>query len=283
MASAKLTPAQYGLKVRTHPAGLLITSLNKMRAGTPMEVSFDDKVIETYAFDVDDVAMASNFSVLEGFLARLGEPVPSSDAEKPKDIVWCGRYSADIIEHFLGKIKVHRDCYRVNSSMLSKYIKAQNEVGELTNWTVVLINVKSQDNDTRPIGGRKIGLAQRKALDLPDKTKYVLPNRRIVSQADEAIGLDETKFERAKEWTKQDNSEFDSRKNSPSGRNLRKARGPNEGLLLIYPVDSSIVNSDVGKKSIPFVGFALSFPPSDKASKIEYRVNKLYTEPDDEY
>ena len=39
MATRGMTPSDFGLRVRSHPAGLVITATNKMRNGTPMSVS----------------------------------------------------------------------------------------------------------------------------------------------------------------------------------------------------------------------------------------------------
>jgi hypothetical protein len=50
MADAGATPDEFGLKVRTHPQGLLITGANKMKTGTVMQLSYTRSLSETTIF-----------------------------------------------------------------------------------------------------------------------------------------------------------------------------------------------------------------------------------------
>ena len=50
MADRGMTPSDFGLRVRSHPAGLVITAANKMRHGTRMTVSYSGDISETIAF-----------------------------------------------------------------------------------------------------------------------------------------------------------------------------------------------------------------------------------------
>ena len=51
MAGLGMTPNQFGLRVRIHPAGLSVTSASKMRDGTRMTVSYSAAYAETLSFD----------------------------------------------------------------------------------------------------------------------------------------------------------------------------------------------------------------------------------------
>ena len=50
MADRGMTPGDFGLRVRSHPAGLAITAANKMRNGTRMTVSYSGAISETITF-----------------------------------------------------------------------------------------------------------------------------------------------------------------------------------------------------------------------------------------
>ena len=50
MSLIRATPQEFGLRVRQHPAELEITSANKMRSGTQMQVSFADTLVESVFF-----------------------------------------------------------------------------------------------------------------------------------------------------------------------------------------------------------------------------------------
>ena len=55
---------------------------------------------------------------------------------------------------------------------------------------------------------------------------------------------------------------------------MRQLRPAAKGLLLIYPLDTSGVK-ELGE--VPFVpAFALSFPATDKARRVLYRVNAVW-------
>ena len=65
--------------------------------------------------------------------------------------------------------------------------------------------------------------------------------------------------------------------NRPSGLNLRKVRPVTEGLLLLYPIDST-GNVEAEAEHTPVLGFAISFPrvDSEQASTVSYQVNNVY-------
>ena len=50
MAAREMSPREFGLRVRSHPAGLMITSAGKMRSGTRMTVSYSGDISETISF-----------------------------------------------------------------------------------------------------------------------------------------------------------------------------------------------------------------------------------------
>jgi hypothetical protein len=48
--------------------------------------------------------------------------------------------------------------------------------------------------------------------------------------------------------------------------------------MLVYPLDPSEKNKAGQRLEWPFIGLALSFPTSDLARTVEYRVNNVYWE-----
>ena len=55
MVDANKTPREYGLRVRSHPNGLWITSLVKMRESQTLTVSYDGQIAETTIFQKDQI------------------------------------------------------------------------------------------------------------------------------------------------------------------------------------------------------------------------------------
>ena len=55
---------------------------------------------------------------------------------------------------------------------------------------------------------------------------------------------------------------------------MRQLRPATKGLLIIYPLDSTKV---VGLEAVRYIpAFALSFPATDKARRVHYRVNSVW-------
>ena len=73
-AAAGGTPRDYGLRVRKHPAGLLITARAKMRNGKELELDYSGAGIPTNAFSLeadDFIGKPFNPEVVVSRLRRL--------------------------------------------------------------------------------------------------------------------------------------------------------------------------------------------------------------------
>ena len=76
MADRGMTPSEFGLRVRSHPAGLIITAANKMRNGTKMTVSYSADISETISFHRDSEVNRRNHERFSLFIASLGSTEP---------------------------------------------------------------------------------------------------------------------------------------------------------------------------------------------------------------
>lgn len=68
MEKAKLTPKEFGLRVRSHPTALIVTARNKMRSGRniPVNISLEGRLAETSLVYSDPEHLAYNMDVLSG-------------------------------------------------------------------------------------------------------------------------------------------------------------------------------------------------------------------------
>ena len=271
MADRGMTPREFGLRVRSHPAGLVITAANKMRNGTPMTVSYSADISETISFDRDPEVNRKNYERYSRFIASLGFTKPLSKG----NLVW-RRVSGEHVADLLTDINVHPGSRKARGDYLAKYIRSQNKVNGLANWTVALISNKSGDTSSR-LGGYEVFPVQRaphppEGLDQTDVYRI----RRLVSPLDEMIDLTEDQKESALQQTRQQHrddqagSRHRTTPTRPSGLYIRRAREFGNGLLLIYPLQETDVNG------FSFVGFAASFPAADKDTPIDYIVNTVY-------
>ena len=275
MADRGLTPREFGLRVRTHPAGLVITAANKMRNGTRMTVSYSETISETIAFERDPGVNRRNHERFGRFILSLGSP----ESERSNNQLWqgvAGEQVADLLE----EIVVHQGSRRVRGDSLARYIRTQNTSGGLISWCVALISNQSGDSPVE-LGGIEVNplfRAPRTRDSLDQAAVYRIG--RLVSPADEMIDLTGEQVRLALEQTVREYDPAKSRRRSeptePSGPNIRRVRDPRKGLLLLYPLQKR----DAGGR--PFVGFAASFPKAERDTPIEYFVNTTYLQEDPE-
>jgi hypothetical protein len=275
MVATGQTPKTYGLRVRTHPAGMIVTALNKMSHSRVQELSWEGKLVQTTQFFKDPAVTASNLSTTEFFLGGLGEPAVE---ECPGPRVWKDVPAAQVAT-FLSKLRFPAESASAGGKELAHFIHKQAEKPdkELTHWTVVFVGSSSAAaQDRRKIAGCDTGLVSRSAEDQTD-TAWLARKANIQNPADEAWDFRRVPFDAAwfsavadkpdlvddREWladlvgddaekvalllTKRwqesrlgKSGKLRSAKNGqttrPYGRVLRALRPRMRGLLLIYPL-----------------------------------------------
>ena len=271
MADRGMTPSEFGLRVRSHPAGLVITAANKMRNGTPMTVSYSGDISETITFDRAPDVNRRNHDRYSRFVTSLGSPQRLEAGNR----IWREVSGGDVAD-LLMDISIHPGSRKARGNYLAGYIQSQNRIGGLVNWTVALIS-NQEGEDSVELGGCEV-YPLRRARHPEDGVdqRAVYRIRRLVNPADETIDLTKDQEEQALYQTRQRylNKEGRSRHradpSNPGGRDIREVRDQRDGLLLIYPLQEKDVEGS------PIVGFAASFPTADNDTPIEYFVNSVY-------
>lgn len=276
MAVMNATPMDFGLRVRTHPDGLTITAVNKMRSGTVMNVSFANSLIETSFFHKDPNIMQNNYDVIEDMLMNM--PLPP--AKNKRHFQWEDVPTANILE-VLRSFKVHESCKKFSPESLIKYFEKCLGRDELTHWTVILINNTKEKATQFNLGRYSMGLTTRSPDDqLSGPQTYALIKGHIIDPTHEYLDLTTSQINQALHTMKTDTerrrrSDDDPKK--PSGPYIRSVRPKERGLLLIYPLDPHIAGIRT-EPAIPIIGLAFSIPESKNAVKVEYKVNNTYWE-----
>ena len=283
MVRVGATPVDFGLKVRTHPA-MLITAAVKMRSGQTMRLSFSGDISETIIFDTNTEAIQRNTAAVTEFLKRC----PSTHTGgRERGYLW-RTVPVELVLDFLTAYSSHPEAIRANTGLLRRYIEKQKPQSELLNWNVLLASSSQAKRDWEDSPGllkqQGVGLIVRAQHPTGDKKGNRYSMRRLVSPPDEAYDLSADQKETAlqimrAEW------ESSSRKkkaeappNAAGGRAARAVRAKSEGLLIIYPLDPQSAGLDSRQ---PIMGIAISFPKSDTATDIEYRVNNVFTDAGD--
>ena len=290
MAAQRATPKEYGLRVRTSPAGLSITAANKMRNAQKVRVSFSGGVPETVLFDVREPILRSNTATLTHFVERLREQQEPASGQTG-NFVWTDVQGDIITSAFFDLYRADPMSWRVRPDLISRYIRSALNHDELRRWTVALVNNRDGAATSADFGGLTVGMTVRSLIDdgetdsrkleLRDERRYAI--RRILNPADELTDITQDQYERALEATR---TQYDvnpgrrkSRPTEPSGPAIRAQRSTDQALLLLYPIDNSKHRQLVAE---PMIGFCASFPHSDVEVDAEYAVNSIWRRLQDE-
>ncbi|WP_270406033.1 Z1 domain-containing protein [Paenibacillus timonensis] len=270
MAAIGGTPMDYGLRVRTHPDGLQITSSNKLKHGTKMAVSFSGGISETVVFHKDKEIVEKNYANVNSWLYQLGIP----EQVEGGSWRWKGINGERIIELLEG-FRTHPLSRKADPTTLCKYIRKLLLEDELKEWTVVLIS--SGRGMEKNIAGRNVGLIKRKDDSKEDPKKWMLSKGRLLSPVDEyKYDLDESEIASALEATVSAWRNNPKRRGKevpmvPSGPYIRAVRPKQRGLLLLYPLLPPLPDCET-----PVIGYSISFPKSYKSVQVEYLVDTTY-------
>ncbi|MGY1771946.1 Z1 domain-containing protein [Blastococcus sp. SYSU D00813] len=290
MAAQGATPIDYGLRVRTSPAGLSVTAANKMRRAQKVKLSFSGANPETVLFDVRPGVLRNNEEVVASFLDQITAESGTPSREHG-NYVWRGVGGDSVAREFFDGYKSDPTAWRVRPDLISQYIKACVRADELTDWTVVLVSnsaaATKQGSPLREVdfANHRVKLVTRSLIpdgepgqrerELNDEARYAI--RRVLSPSDELLDLTEQQRDLAlaltKKWYEEDPGKRTSVPSSPSGPAIRLQRRPNQALLLLYPIDNSKYKTAVER---PMVGFYVSFPHSERNVMAEYLVNPIW-------
>ena len=267
MARTGKSPEEFGLKVRTCPGALMVTARNKQRWTDTLETQFSGTLNQTTIIDRNG---ASNITATDEFLSGLPEPVIPERNGNPKSAYHWKDVSKDKVLDFLSKYHSNHPVFLGGSKLLRDYINQQStEQGELTHWSVILMTKKN--GRTLRLGNQEIRLLKRNEKNGAQVGADDYSFGALVGSDDETLDLTDREYQTALEATRK---EFGGGQKAPKRELCREARPPERGLLLIYPIDLELQEDTAS----PSIGISLSFPVSDTAKTVEYRMNDVMSE-----
>jgi hypothetical protein len=278
MADLGATPENYGLKVRTHPDGMIITALNKMRNSEKRTVTYSGKLVQITRYYKANICNQTNIDFVDTWLRQLGIPKYPTTATR-NNFLW-ENISPDQIVDFLQNITIHPSCFNASPKIVSQYILNQVEDNELTSWSVALVSILSGEKYL--IANHEIGLSWRsdqQTQDTNSDTIYLIRNN-LITESDQDVDLNAE--EKAKALTNtqlhwKPNGKSSTLPTEPSPVWIRKCRKKENGLLLIYLFKSGTIENNVRSAyNNVYLGYALSFPDSETASPVEYKIDEVY-------
>jgi hypothetical protein len=277
-----VTPLELGTRILRHPA-MLVTSRLKQRFSRTIivEQSYSNQVLQTFRFPFQKLDRLSsildaNFVTTKSLLSVLGKPT----WKKNRIPLWNG-ISPDTIIEYIQNYQIDLEVARnINPQALISYIQRQNELGELTSWTIAVRGRETEDPVLRSID---LGLehsiptiSRNRLVSDPDSLGI------ITNPGDEEICLNAEQLERV----------FELRQSTGQAANplSRLVRTSNEGLLLLYPVSRFSGHERTPRQSRrqmyenpndplcrDVICFAISFPKSENAQVVrgEYVVGTV--------
>lgn len=199
MVESKLTPREYGLKVRSHSV-LMITSRLKMRSAKKLSLTFSGQILETISLFNDVNVLNHNLKITKDFFQDLNSPDevnPTRIRESGKQ-QWSGTFfwkdvsSFKVINFFLS-YQTHPGAYKVVSNCLAEFIQSMNQFGELNNWNVALIgaDISAEGNEYSLTETIKTKMIKRQKKGKHNE-KYSIG--RLISPRDESIDLNDNEW-----------------------------------------------------------------------------------------
>lgn len=291
MESAKATPKQFGLAVKSHPSALMVTARNKLGSGKKtVAVGLSSSFVETARLVSNGEDLQKNRNAARAFISRLRDEGYSPE----KAEIVTGGYllktvPVKFIDDYLLAWVNADESITTQIDPLREYIR-KRKGDELAEWDVHIATLKTGDVDTSlgwpivPIT-RKIG-----AFDLERGFMSIGGSKmRVSSRGVERLGIPEELALEAEAVDREARSlPADTKANHP-GKIYREVR--ERPLIALYlveikePENKHIADhKDFPVK--PVIAWAISFPRSASADeKVEYIINttkqrELFGDPD---
>lgn len=188
MASLKATPEEYGLRVRTHPGGMLVTALNKSRASKKLQVSYEGTLAQCVVLATGSDIRKDNDRAVNDLIDRLPSPAPRKK-DSPTH-VWRS-VDAENICIFLEGFSSPMGTNGFDARRIAQFVRRQQKQNELVDWTVALLGANGGTSDA--IGGLDVRLVQRRnaaSVEGNAQRHYELPNSNVLNPPDQGIDLE---------------------------------------------------------------------------------------------
>jgi len=268
MARLKLTPLEFGLRVRSHPAALIVTARNKGKSAkkVPHQISLRGQLIETTAITANKKLRLENEETTMRLIEALSTDLKCSYTRQSIGHQW-ENVKFDHLITFIEQYKSHPESYATfHSRALVDYLELIRDDHE--SCIILLRTLKPKTTDgALPFGIGLTGELQERSSAIVKKDCVSFKNGRLGSISDEEAGLDKSVVKKVRKKYKDENK-------SVNPRDYRELEGRKP--LLVLQLIKLPNSKGVG------VGFSLCFPgdpigkKDDKDHRVEYLVNTTY-------
>ena len=276
MDAINSTPEEFGLKVRSFPGRLIVTSAGKSRQAEKLSISFAGQFPKTVIFDPRE--SKNNLEALKTLIDQMGR-----NGHKEIDPSFPRYHWEDVdpthVLNFLRKYRTLEDAKKkVDPQLIADFIERQIRNGELSKWHVVIVsNTEKKSIHKYKDGDIVISCVERHPQKVPTPGKISIGT--LTSPVDETLDMDEDEYKQTLIFDEINNCQRSD--GTPSSKAIRHIRPNTRALMLIYMpayVDNEDNKNNYGLEGNEIVGFAISFPESKTAVPVDYWVNPVYLE-----
>lgn len=273
MERAKLTPRDFGLRVRTHPDTLIVTARNKMGTAqvVPVKIGLSNSFIETHTLRRGLADLEANRNLAIQLLASLQSisACDVSESESAARRVWTG-VPAEIVADFIAGFRNSDRSLQTQSAPVADFIRKCAQFG-MGSWDVAIVGRALQGGVRDPDLGVICQKRTAGANSHGQSFVTIGAKNRVSTRGVEKIGLDHVVYQAAER-------EFLEGKNPSEPVNFpdhiyrhRRTRP----LLLVQPIDLEEDGQKVGGK--PVIVWSISFPSTDfDHPTVTYMVNSTW-------
>ncbi|MDO5633529.1 MAG: Z1 domain-containing protein [Micrococcus sp.] len=184
----KLTPADFGLRIKLHPEAFRITAANKSKHGEVVhgDVSIHGALFASTVLPSQAERRAANLAAAGTLFNRLTEGAGNAEG----DFVWRAVPSS-LIEDFFAEFKAADEDPWMGPSADGKTSQIYNALGDAVNgdfWDVKFVNGAGKKTSLPGSNGVEIAMSKRNATEIIESGSLRLGNRRLAS-GDDLLGV----------------------------------------------------------------------------------------------
>jgi hypothetical protein len=251
MRRANMTPKEFGLRVRNHPATLLITAKNKMRSGELVI----DRAINLYGRQIETSVLSTNLEEIDKNTEAAKVLIDSLNKKNTFTRDKSGFLFSEVsyldIISFINSYSNHPLSHLTESKPIKDYIDliAKESINK---WDLLIVSSEKVSSDLNlNLSGFEIKAAKRTVVK--NNSNYITnKSKRFASANWEKAGLDSQSLKEI-----QDHYKSIKKKSIPGHAYRSKRKYP---LLVIYFLDCHIKGSNEKISDDGILAWSISFP-----------------------
>lgn len=267
MSDLRLTPKDFGLKVRAHPEALLITARNKMRTAQEIErvISISEQGREMSQLRLGRDHIRANILAAQRFIRGLAEAGIQQQVSPWGHIAW---YS--VPKHHISSLLRDFISHPMDMFFQRDFLASFLEVSEekcLDTWDVVIPQGKA---DAIDFAGLLCRPQERRVKVTPEKASIGISgkSRRVGSRGVEREGL-------PRDVADQINNDYRQANNGANTPDSEYRKHRSRPLLLLHIIRPSAVEGHLDPEDT-LIALGTSFPrfnDSAQSQRVRYRIN----------